>query len=68
MSIVEEYKNESRSLIKDVQQLAVYSGMSYAEVMYMSLEERIVLSEVVREKLDLDMKMQGIGSNKPVML
>lgn len=68
MSIVEEYKTETRSLIKDVQQLAVYSGMSYAEVMYMSLEERIVLSEVVREKLDLDMKMKGMTVKKQEML
>lgn len=68
MSIINEYKTDSRSLIKDVQQLAVYSGMSYAEVMHMSLDERLVLSEVVKEKLELDMKMNGIGSKQQTWL
>lgn len=58
--MVNEYKEEARSLIKDVQQLAVYSGLSYNEVMHMSLEERQVLAEVVKEKIDLDVKLSGI--------
>ncbi|MSQ05513.1 MAG: hypothetical protein EXR40_05965 [Nitrosomonadaceae bacterium] len=60
ISMVNEYKEEARSLIKDVQQLAVYSGLSYNEVMHMSLEERQVLAEVVKEKIDLDVKLSGI--------
>jgi Tfp pilus assembly protein PilO len=64
MKILTEYKTESRSLIKDVQQLAVFSGLSYAEVMYMSLEERTVLAEVVKEKIDMDAQLAGIGTKK----
>jgi hypothetical protein len=64
MKYVDEYKVEARSLIKDVQQLAVYSGLSYNEVINMSLEERQVLSEVVKDKIDLDMKLAGIKVKK----
>ena len=64
MKYVDEYKVEARGLIKDVQQLAVYSGLSYNEVINMSLEERQVLSEVVKDKLDLDMKLAGIKVKK----
>lgn len=60
MRMVNDYTTEARGLIKDVQQLAVYSGMSYGEVMHMSLEERQVLSEIVQEKFELDAKMAGI--------
>lgn len=60
--MVNEYKNEARSLIKDVQQLAVYSGLTYNEVMNMSLEERQVLAEVVKDKVDLDLKLAGFKS------
>lgn len=64
MKYVDEYKVEARGLIKDVQQLAVYSGLSYNEVINMSLEERQVLSEVVKDKIDLDMKLAGIKVKK----
>jgi hypothetical protein len=64
MKYVDEYRTEARSLIKDVQQLAVYSGLSYNEVINMSLEERQVLSEVIKDKLDLDMKLAGIKTKK----
>lgn len=64
MGIVDEYKNEARGLIKDVQQLAVYSGLSYNEVMNMSLDERLVLAEVVKEKIDMDARMAGIKTKK----
>ena len=64
MKYVDEYTVEARSLIKDVQQLAVYSGLSYNEVINMSLEERQVLSEVVKDKIDLDMKLAGIKVKK----
>jgi hypothetical protein len=64
MKYVDEYRIEARGLIKDVQQLAVYSGLSYNEVINMSLEERQVLSEVVKDKIDLDMKLAGIKVKK----
>jgi len=64
MKYVDEYKVEARSLIKDVQQLAVYSGLSYNEVINMSLEERQILAEVVKDKIDLDMKLAGIKVKK----
>lgn len=60
MRIVEDYKTEARGLIKDVQQLSVYSGIGYGEIMHMSLEERQVLAEVVKDKFDLDAKMAGV--------
>jgi hypothetical protein len=62
MSIVNEYKTEARGLIKDVQQLSVYSGISYGEIMHMSLEERQVLAEVIKDKFELDMKLSGVKS------
>ena len=68
MKYVNEYRIEARGLIKDVQQLAVYSGLSYNEVINMSLEERQVLAEVVKDKLDLDMKMAGIKVKTQEML
>jgi hypothetical protein len=68
MKYVDEYKIESRGLIKDVQQLAVYSGLSYNEVMNMSLEERQVLAEVVKDKVELDMKLAGVKTKTQQML
>jgi hypothetical protein len=68
MKYVDEYKIEARGLIKDVQQLAVYSGLSYNEVMNMSLEERQVLAEVVKDKVELDMKLAGVKTKTQEML
>jgi len=68
MKYVDEFKIEARSLIKDVQQLAVYSGLSYNEVINMSLEERQVLAEVVKDKVELDMKLAGIKTKTQQML
>jgi hypothetical protein len=68
MKYVDEYKIEARGLIKDVQQLAVYSGLSYNEVMNMSLEERQVLAEVVKDKVELDMKLAGVKTKTQQML
>lgn len=68
MRIVNDYSAEARGLIKDVQQLAVYSGLSYGEVMHMSLEERQVLSEIVQEKFELDAKMAGLKLRSQVKM
>lgn len=66
--MVKQYNDEARGLVKDVQQLAVYSGLSYNEVMNMSLDERLVLAEVVKEKIELDAKMSGISTKKQEFL
>jgi len=66
--MVNDYTTEARGLIKDVQQLAVYSGLSYGEVMNMSLEERQVLSEIVQEKFELDAKMAGLKLKSQVRM
>jgi len=68
MRMVNDYTTEARGLIKDVQQLAVYSGLSYGEVMNMSLEERQVLSEIVQEKFELDAKMAGLKLKSQVRM
>lgn len=68
MRIVNDYSAEARGLIKDVQQLAVYSGLAYGEVMNMSLEERQVLSEIVQEKFELDAKMAGLKLKSQVKM
>ena len=68
MKYVDEYRIEARGLIKDVQQLAVYSGLSYNEVINMSLEERQVLAEVVKDKVELDMKLAGIKTKTQQMM
>jgi hypothetical protein len=47
-----------------VQQLAVFSNLSYAEVMHMSLEERTVLSEVIKDKMEIDAQMAGLNMAK----
>lgn len=68
MRYVDEYRTEARSLIKDVQQLAVYSGLNYNEVMSMSLEERQLLAEVVKDKVELDLKLAGVKMKNQEML
>jgi hypothetical protein len=68
MKYVDEYRIEARGLIKDVQQLAVYSGLSYNEVINMSLEERQVLAEVVKDKVELDMKLAGVKTKTQQMM
>jgi len=68
MRIVNDYSTEARGLIKDIQQLAVYSGLAYGEVMHMSLEERQVLSEIVQEKFELDAKMAGLKMKSQVRM
>ena len=62
--MVKQYNDEARSLVKDVQQLAVYSGLSYNEVMNMSLDERLVLAEVVKEKFEMDARLAGVKTKK----
>jgi len=48
-----------RSIKKEVLKLSWYMrGLSYSEVMHMSIEEREVISEIIKENLETTKKTQ----------
>ena len=58
---IKSFESETRSLIKEISTLAVWSESSIDVIWMMPYEERAVLGEVVKEKLDLLYGKKGAG-------
>ena len=58
---IESIENESRAVIKEVSMLSVWGGISPQEIWNMTHEERMVLSEVIKEHTETMYGKKGIA-------
>lgn len=58
---IESIEGESRAIIKEVSMLSVWGGISSQEIWNMTHEERLVLSEVIKEHTDTMYGKKGIA-------
>jgi predicted amidohydrolase len=58
---IEGIENESRAVIKEVSMLSVWGNISPSEIWNMTHEERMVLSEVIKEHTDTMYGKKGIA-------
>lgn len=58
---IKNFENESRILIKEISTLSVWSESSIDVIWMMPYEERLVLSEVIKEKLELLYGKKGVA-------
>lgn len=59
--LIDGLESEARALIKEVSNLSIWSGNQVDTVWLMSYLEREVLSEVIKEKVDLLYGKNGIA-------
>jgi len=58
---IEGIENESRAVIKEVSMLSVWGNISPSEIWNMTYQERVVLSEVIKEHTDTMYGKKGIA-------
>ena len=58
---IESIESESRAVIKEVSMLSVWGNISPSEIWNMTYEERLVLSEVIKEHTDAMYGKKGIA-------
>lgn len=59
--LIDGLESEARALIKEVSNISVWSGNQVDIVWAMSYQEREILSEVIKEKVDLLYGKNGIA-------
>lgn len=61
---INSIEEESRALIKEISTIAVWSSTGLDVIWQTPYSERAILSEVIREKLDLLYGKKGIAVNR----
>jgi len=60
-SFIDGIENDARALIKEVSTMSVWSNIDPESIWSMSYLERVVLSEVVKEKNDILYGKKGVA-------
>ena len=62
---INSIEEEARALIKEISTIAVYSSTGIETVWMTPYQERAILADVLKEKLELLYGKKGIAVNRP---